>query len=121
MNKSQRRESSFESLLLKTIDEELSRLGSSSKQAFYYYLEREFNINFRDIPHKFEAFAKAIEQIFGPGARFLEIQIMESLYKKIGPFKYLPGKGKLMLTEYVSAANVLCSRGGSQPEIAKGL
>jgi len=95
----------FEKLLLEAVDEALSSLGASSKQAIYFHLENTFDINKPDIPHKIEEFANAIEKIFGPGAKFLEIQIMKRLYKKVGPFKYFPERG-LIFTEYVAAARL---------------
>ena len=97
---------SFEKLLLEAVDEALSSLGDSSKQAIYFHLEKTFEINKQDIPYKIEEFANAIEKIFGLGAKFLEIQIMKRLYEKVGPvFKYFPERD-LVFTEYVAAARL---------------
>jgi len=96
----------FEKLLLEAVDEALSSLGASSKEAIYLHLENTFDINKPDIPHKIEEFVNAIEKIFGLGAKFLEIQIMKRLYEKVGPvFKYFPERD-LIFTEYVAAARL---------------
>jgi len=87
------------------MDEALSSLGMSSKH-IYFHLEKNFNINKRDVPHKIREFADAIEEIFGPGARVLEIQIMKRLYEKVGPFKHFPMRN-LIFSEYVEAAGYL--------------
>jgi len=99
---------SFEKLLLEALDETLSSLGDSSKEAIYFHLEKTFSINKQDIPYKIEEFANAIEKIFGSGARLLEIKIMKRLYEKVGPvFKYFPERDDLVFTEYVAAARLL--------------
>lgn len=96
---------SFERLLLEAVDEALSSLVDSTKQSIYFYLEKIFGINRKDIPYKIDEFAKAIEKIFGFGAKFVEIQIMKNLYEKIGNhFEYLPEQDDLVFTEYVKAA-----------------
>jgi len=74
----------FEKLLLEAVDEGLSSLGETSKQAIYFHLEKSFNIKKKEIPYKIGTFAKAVEKIFGLGANFLEILIMKRLYEKIG-------------------------------------
>jgi len=94
----------FENVLLKAIDEGLSLLGDSSKWAVYFYLEKSFGIRKADIPSKIEEFVDAIEEIFGYGAKYLEIQIMKQLYEKVGQgFEYFPEKGDLVFNEYVKA------------------
>lgn len=94
----------FDKLLLKTVDEGLSSLGETSKQAIYFHLEKSFNIKKNEIPHKIETFAEAIEKIFGLGANFLEILIMKRLYEKIGGrFKWHKSLD-FAFAEYVAAA-----------------
>lgn len=94
----------FEKLLLEAVDEELTTLGESSKQALYFHLEQGFRIKKHDIPYKTEAFADAIEKIFGMGADFLEILIMKRLYAKIGHRVKLNTSENLTFTEYIVAA-----------------
>lgn len=74
---------SFEQILLEAIDEALSSLGESVKKSIYFHVENSFNIKRQEIPQKIDAFSKALEQIFGPGARHLEISFMKSLHAKI--------------------------------------
>jgi len=94
----------FEKLLLKAVDEGLSSLGETSKQAIYFHLEKSFNIKKQEIPSKIEAFAKAIEKIFGSGADFLEILIMKRLYEKIGGVFEWQESTEFVFIEYVTVA-----------------
>ncbi len=94
----------FERLLQEAVDEGLSALGESGKQAIYYHLERILGIRREEISRNVEAFAEAIEKIFGQGANYLEILIMKRLYEKTG----LSLKGKrlenLGFTEYIAVS-----------------
>jgi hypothetical protein len=73
----------FNSLLLEALDEAFSSLGETSKKAIYYQLEIAFNIKTMEIPNKIDEFSRALERLFGEGAKFLEILVMKSLYAKI--------------------------------------
>jgi hypothetical protein len=96
------RNRNFEKLLLDAVDEGLSSLGDSSKQSLYFHLEKTFKIKRQDIPHKIREFADALGEIFGVGAKVLEIMIMKRLYEKVGGVaKY--SQGNLVFTEYVAA------------------
>lgn len=94
----------FEKLLLEAVDEGLSSLGESSKQAIYFHLEKGFNIKKQEIPFKIEAFASAIEKIFGLGANFLEILIMKRLYEKLGGVFEWEEPTDFVFAEYVALA-----------------
>jgi len=95
----------FKKHLLESIDEALSWQGDSSKQAIYFHLEKTFAIKKQEIPNRIEEFANAIEEIFGHGAKIIEIQIMKRLYEKIGhDFRYFPEEDDLLFTKYVEAA-----------------
>ena len=95
---------SFEKLLLEAVDEGLSLLCSSSKQAIYALLENTFNISKRDVPYKNEEFADALEKIFGLGAKPIEILIIRRLNEKVGGVVEYPQRKDLVFTEYVAAA-----------------
>ena len=95
---------SFEELLYEAVDEGLSTLGDSAKQAIYYYLEYESHINRQEIPHKVEDFAAAIEKIFGLGSNFLLILILKQLYEKIGESFDLPVSNELDFIKSVEHA-----------------
>lgn len=116
------RDRSFEKLLLEAVDEGLSSLGDSSKQAIYFHLEKAFKISKKDIPDKIDEFANAIENIFGFGAKFLEIHIMKSLYEKAGhAFIFLPEQEKLLFAEYVTAARANLGQKMKHAKTEKGL
>ena len=91
----------FEKLLLQAVDEGLSSLGESSRQAIYFHLKKNFNIKKKEIPNKIGNFADAIEKIFGSGADFLEILIMKSLHEKVGGIFEPRGSTDFAFIEYV--------------------
>ncbi len=98
----------FRKLLLDAVEEGLSTLGETPKQAIYFHLQESFNIMKQDIPDKIDEFAFAIEKIFGEGAKLLEIQIMRSLHEKTrDPLKQYPKKEGLSFTRYVQAHETL--------------
>lgn len=94
----------FEKLLLEAVDEGLSSLGQSSKQAIYFHLEKRFNVKRKKIPCNLEVFADAIEKIFGSGADFLEILIMKRFHEKTGETFELREPADFAFIEYVAAA-----------------
>ena len=97
----------FEQLFLESIDEGFSLLGESAKYVVYSHLEKTFKINKQDIPNKIEKFIDAIESIFGPGAKIIEIQIMKSLFKKVScSIKHYPEQNNLEFSEYIEAIKI---------------
>jgi hypothetical protein len=78
-------------LLLEAIDEALSSLGETPKKAIYYQLETAFNIKRLEIPNKIDDFSRALERLFGVGAKHLEIVFMKNLYAKVrGACEWIP-------------------------------
>jgi hypothetical protein len=73
----------FEKNLLEAIDESFSCLGESGKQTIYFHLETDYKISKQEIPHRIEDFTEALEDIFGLGAKLLEIKIMKNLFSKM--------------------------------------
>ncbi|MCW4045887.1 MAG: hypothetical protein NWE94_10285 [Candidatus Bathyarchaeota archaeon] len=100
--KTNTRETKFEEIMLETVDEVFSSLGHTCKQAIYAQLKETFKIKKREIPIKLEEFANAIEQIFGPGARFIELKIIEKLHQKTPNFLYIPHIKSLVFADYVT-------------------
>ncbi|MEM3626454.1 MAG: hypothetical protein QXZ25_00300 [Candidatus Bathyarchaeia archaeon] len=98
------KENTFEKLLLEAIDEALSSLGNSARQAIYFHLEDKFKIRRDEIPDRLEDFTDGIEKIFGLGAKFLQILIMKNLYEKIGISLEWDECKDLMFVEYIRAA-----------------
>jgi len=79
----------FEKLLVEAIDESLSSLGESPKQAILFHLENTFNIKKQEISNNIDGFDYALKKTFGPGASFLEKLIINKLCEKA----YLVFKG----------------------------
>jgi len=77
------REKKFNNLQLEAIDEAFSSLGESVKVAIYFHPENTFEIKKSDIPHTVADFSVALEKIFGPSARCLEILFMKNLHAKV--------------------------------------
>ena len=98
---------SFEKLLLEAIDEGLSSLGETCKQAIYFHLEKKFKLTKQDIPSRIEDFTEAMENIFGVGAKVLEIRIMKNLFSKMGYlFPYFRTPEGLEFTKYIESARI---------------
>ena len=74
----------FENLLLDAVDQGLSSLGESSKQAIYFHLEKTYGVKKQNIPQNIEAFSSALEKIFGPGSKFIETLVSKGLCEKAG-------------------------------------
>ncbi len=74
---------SFDQILLDAVDEALSSLGESVKTAVYFDLEDVYRIRKQDIPSRVRDFSCALEQLFGLGARYIELMFMKNLHAKI--------------------------------------
>lgn len=74
----------FEKILLVAVEDGLSSLGDSPKQAIFFHLENSFKIRKDKIPTDLTEFSKALEIIFGSGACYLEKLIVKRLYEKLG-------------------------------------
>ncbi|MEM1563623.1 MAG: hypothetical protein QW161_02990 [Candidatus Bathyarchaeia archaeon] len=72
----------FQKTFLEAVEEGLSTLGDSPKQAILFHLENTFKIKLEEIPKNLTEFQKALEKIFGPGASYLERVILKRLYEK---------------------------------------
>jgi hypothetical protein len=70
-------------------------------------------MNRQDIPYRIEEFTDAVENIFGSGARILEIQIMKCLFKKVGyTFKHYSKRQDITFNEYVTAVKMKSDKEG---------
>jgi hypothetical protein len=98
------RNKDFDKLLLTSIDEALLTLGESAKQSTYFHIERTFEVTREEIPQNLEDFQKALEKIFGIGARYIEILIMKYLYAKMGCPLQMKSNSQLEFVKYVQAA-----------------
>jgi hypothetical protein len=104
-----RSDNDFNRLFLEAVDSGFSLLGESAKQATYFHLEKDFRIARGDIPRRIDDFANALEEMFGFGAKFIEVQIMRKLYENVRGFKYVLKKEDIVFTEYVAAIRKYCS------------
>ncbi|MEM3699831.1 MAG: hypothetical protein QXL57_03055 [Candidatus Bathyarchaeia archaeon] len=77
-------QNNFSKIFLSALEESLSLLGDSPKQAIFFHLEASFNLKREKIPTNLTEFTKALEGIFGPGASYLEMLIVKRLYEKLG-------------------------------------
>lgn len=94
---------SFKTILLEAVDEGLSYLGKSAKQNVYHHLKHYYGIKEKEIPEKIEEFEKALNDIFGPGSKILQIKIMEKLHQKVKREIKIPNN-ELRFIEYIKAA-----------------
>ena len=94
----------FDKILLRAIDETLDSLGKTVSQAIYFHIEDKFGIIKDEIPENLQQFQGGLKEIFGAGAKFLEILIMENLHLKIGCPQITVKNKKLEFIEYVSAS-----------------
>jgi hypothetical protein len=100
-NKHKPSENSFETAILDAVDESFAPFGRFGKQVIYLHLENTFKIKKQAIPYKIQEFSDAIEQIFGTGAKLIEIRIIEALHERNQNFVHFPKKGELAFAEYV--------------------
>jgi len=98
----------FSKILLAAVEESLSSLGDSPKQAILFHLEASFKIKKENIPTNLTEFVKALEGIFGPGASYLEKLIMKRLHEKLGlEFENAEGQNFLECVDNVKKRIVL--------------
>ncbi|MCW4043993.1 MAG: hypothetical protein NWE94_00570 [Candidatus Bathyarchaeota archaeon] len=83
MDKRSKLKPDFNEVLLEAINEALSSLGENVAKSIYFHVEKTFNIKPWEIPKRIKEFSNALEQIFGLGARTLEILCMQKLHNKI--------------------------------------
>jgi hypothetical protein len=97
----------FEKLLIKSVDNAFSSLFHSHKQILYSHLLRCYNINKQAIPYAVDDFVNALQEIFGSGAKLVEIEIIKSLYALVQNYTFAPNQSDLSFTEYVRAIRSL--------------
>jgi hypothetical protein len=106
------RKKRFNTIMLESIDRAFLTLGENAKSSLYFHLETKFAISRQDIPDRVGDFSDALEQIFGLGARQIEILIMKYLnqrvdctYEWVGPKWLVPD---LTFTKYVNMMRLSC-------------
>jgi hypothetical protein len=96
-------ENKFEVTMTEAIDESLASFKSLNKQEIYSYLENVFKIRKEEISSKIEDFTDALNQMFGIGAKLIEIKIIEAVHKRIPEFIFTPRRGAVIFKEYVAS------------------
>jgi hypothetical protein len=91
----------FNTLLLQAIDETLNTLGKTVSQSIYRQLKEQYDLNPQDIPAKISEFQEGLEALFGSGARYIEVLIIQNLYVKTGLPAISEKAGTLEFIEYV--------------------
>ena len=87
--------------IMKAVDESLASFGETVRKVVYSQMQNNYNISKQEIPNRIEEFAAAIEEIFGIGARLIEVKIIETLHTKAKGFLYVPKEGELLFKDYV--------------------
>ena len=96
-------EDKFNTAIIEAVEESFSLFTTSVKKAAYLHLEKAFKIKKQEIPSRIEDFADAMEQMFGVGAKLIQIRIIEALHKRIKGFMFFPKKGDVDFKEYVAS------------------
>jgi hypothetical protein len=100
-NKPKTIENKFTVVLTQAIDDGFASISNLDKEVIYLNLENTFKIKKQDIPFKIEGFTDAIEQMFGVGAKLIEIRIIETLHKRIPEFTFFAQKASIGFNEYL--------------------
>ena len=97
----------FEKLLTKAVDKAFSSLFHSQKQNLYSHLSSCYNISKQDIPYTLDDFVNALQEIFGPGAKLVEIEMIRSLHALVKNTTSAPNMSDLSFAEYVRAVRFI--------------
>jgi hypothetical protein len=92
--------------IMEAIDESLASFGDKVRQIVYFHMQSNHNVPKQEIPTKIEELAKALEAIFGIGARLIEMKIIQKLHSKTNGFLYVPKDEDFNLKDYVQ--NLRC-------------
>ena len=96
----------FEAAMTEAVDESLTSFKNVDKQKIYVHLEEAFEIKKQEIPCKIEEFVDAMGQMFGIGAKIVEIRIMEAVHKRMPEFMFTPKRGNVIFKDYVKSLRV---------------
>ena len=98
--------SNFGKLVVDTIDTVFSSLGESCREAVYFHMKNAYGISREDIPLRIDDFADALEGMFGPGSKLIEIEIMKLLFSKVPTFKFSLKQEPLVFRDYLNRLRV---------------
>ncbi len=93
----------LDKIISEAVDESLASLGDSVKKDIYLKLQNDYHIEKQQIPSKIDEFTMAIEEIFGAGAKLIEMKIIETLHTKMQGFLYVSKTKDLMFKDYMQS------------------
>ena len=96
--------SSFQEILIETIDQVLTNRGWLTKNAVYRFLESNYSLRKEDIPHHIGEFAETLRQMFGAGALLIEIEVMKNMRQKIPSLKLEAADADFDFEKYIESA-----------------
>lgn len=76
--------SSQREALLEAVDKGLLVSGEIARIAIYERIEKSYQVRREEMPEKLETFHKALEDLFGTGAKLIEKVIARNLYSSWG-------------------------------------
>jgi len=98
----------FEKNLLEAVDHGLLSLGENPRKAIYFHLKRNFRLQRENIPKETNEFSKALNTIFGPGAKIIEKFILKELYRRLE--LNFEDKEDFTFADYITEAKKLVER-----------
>ncbi len=109
----------FNGLFQDILEETLSYLGESAKQAIYYHLEHKFGIRRVEIPDRVEDFSAAMDKLFGLSNKSIEAVLVQKLYGKVG-CEFRPASiGDFTFPKYVNMVRKEVVAPDAEPETLK--
>jgi hypothetical protein len=78
------RDNDFCIAVLNAIDKTFSALGETPKYAIYQHLKLAQNISKQEIPNRIDEFSFTLDELFGIGSKFLEIDIIKNIHEEVG-------------------------------------
>ena len=99
--RSEMQKTKFDETIIEAVDDVFSLLGEQCKSSFYAHLGNSCNMDRIDIPERIDDFTRALEAIFGLGAKVIEIEIMKALFKKVRVFTYSRKQEGMSFINYV--------------------
>jgi|SRR3990170_3849964 len=71
-------------LILGVIEKGLSALGENPKNALWFCLKKDFNLDPQNVPENIEAFEQTLQRFFGLGYNFLQTLFLKYLSEATG-------------------------------------
>ena len=95
--------SSFDELIVSTVDEVFANFGEKTQQMLYTILASDYKIEKQDIPKKISEFANALEHMIGISALLIEINIVKVIHEKIPEFEWNINSRNFKFARYIES------------------